>query len=63
MAKPEMHVEIKLCPTDETMQVLIGLLNMWQDAHPNKEVSLVPDGACYGYKIVDREYKAYTEGE
>lgn len=63
VAVAEMQVKVNLIPTDETMEIIRGLLNMWQDANPMKEMRLVPEGDHYSYRIVDRDYSARTEGD
>ena len=49
----KVNVDIALNVTDDTIQAVCGLLNVWQDAHPGKIVLLVPDGDEYRYQVCD----------
>ena len=49
----ELQVNIALNVTDDTIQAVCGLLNVWQDAHPGKIVLLAPDGDKYSYQVCD----------
>ena len=58
MAKLEpIRMNIELTPGEETMKAIIALLNLWQDAHPDSMVAMVPQGDRYGYEIIDRGRK------
>ena len=55
MAKPgNLEVEIRLVPDEKTMDVILNLLDMWQDANPDLMVAMVPDRDKYTYEIIDR---------
>lgn len=49
----ELQVNVALNVTDDTIQAVCGLLNVWQDAHPDKMVLLAPDGDKYSYQVCD----------
>lgn len=54
----KLTVGIRLIPDDETMNVILNLLNLWQDDNPNAMVALVPGESMYEYKIIDKaDYK------
>lgn len=46
-------VSVRITPDDETMETILKLLNLWQDAHPGKMVAMVPQKDRYGYEIID----------
>ena len=52
MAKDMFTITIRLCPDEETMQLILRLLNMWQDNNPEKMVALVPAKDGYQYEII-----------
>lgn len=47
-------IKIRLVPDDETMQVILKLLDLWQDANPDMMVALVPAKDRYSYEIINR---------
>lgn len=49
----KVNVDIALNVTDDTIQAVCGLLNVWQDTHPDKVVLLAPDGDAYRYQVCD----------
>ena len=51
---------IRLIPDDDTMKVILTLLNLWQDDNPDMMVAMVPGKDRYVYEIIDRSGK--TEG-
>lgn len=51
------QMNIELTPGDDTMKAIIALLDMWQDAHPDMMVAMVPQGDRYVYEIIDRGRK------
>ena len=51
------RMDIELVPGEDTMKAIIAMLNLWQDAHPDKMVMMVPQGDRYGYEIIDRGRK------
>ena len=57
MAEAVMNLQINLCPSDETINVILMLLNMWQDANPGKMIAMVPAGDRYQYEIIMRSGK------
>ena len=52
MAISEYAFKIRLIPDDETMAVILAMLNMWQDAHPDLMVAMVPAEDRYQYEII-----------
>ena len=58
MAEAVMNLQINLCPSEETIKVILMLLNMWQDAHPEKMVAMVPAKDRYQYEIIDSGRRA-----
>jgi len=52
MASDKLTLTIRLIPDDETMAVILAMLNMWQDAHPDLMVALVPAKDRYQYEII-----------
>ena len=55
MASAEIAVSIRLVPDEETMQVMLLLLNMWQDSNPDKMIAMLPDHDRYIYEIINRK--------
>ena len=53
----ELRMDIQLTPGDDTMKAIIALLDLWQDAHPDRMVAMVPQGDRYVYEIIDRGKK------
>ena len=58
MAELKANVQVQLVPDKRTMDLVLAMLMVWQEANPMQEVALVPDGDGYEYRIIDREYKA-----
>ena len=56
----KISIGIRLIPDDDTMKVILTLLNLWQDDNPDMMVTMVPGEDRYVYEIVDRSGK--TEG-
>jgi len=52
MESAQLTVKIRLCPDDETMAVILAMLNMWQDANPDLMVAMVPAKDRYEYEII-----------
>lgn len=52
-----LSIKVRLSPDEETMQLILLMLNMWQDSHPNKTVAMVPAKDRYQYEIIEREKK------
>lgn len=48
---------IRLIPDDDTMEVILKLLDLWQDDNPDKMVAMVPAKGRYQYEIIEREKK------
>ena len=48
----EITVKIRLIPDDETMAVIMAMLNLWQDANPDHMVAMVPAKDRYEYEII-----------
>jgi hypothetical protein len=51
------RMEIQLAPGDDTMKAIIAMLDLWQDAHPDRMVAMVPQGDRYVYEIINRRKK------
>ena len=51
------QMNIKLTPDEDTMKVIIAMLDLWQGAHPDRMVAMVPHGDRYVYEIIDRGKK------
>lgn len=54
MASDQITIKIRLIPDDETMAVILAMLNMWQDANPDHMVAIVPAKDRYEYEIIRR---------
>lgn len=46
------RMTVSICPSEESMAAIIALLNLWQDAHPDLMVALVPAEDRYQYEII-----------
>lgn len=47
-------IRVRLCPDDDTMAAIMKLLNLWQDAHPDLMVAMVPAKDRYEYEIIQK---------
>ena len=47
-------IKVRISPDEETMQLILLMLNMWQDSHPCNMVALVPAKDRYQYEIIER---------
>lgn len=54
MEADKFTIKIRLCPDDDTMAAILKLLNLWQDAHPDLMVAMVPAKDRYEYEIIRR---------
>ena len=45
-------IGIRLIPDDDTMNVILKLLDLWQDDNPDMMVALVPAHDRYQYEII-----------
>lgn len=52
MASDKFTLKIRLIPDDETMEAILLLLNLWQDANPDHMVAMVPAKDRYEYEII-----------
>lgn len=50
-----LSIKVRLSPDEETMQLILLMLNMWQDSHPHHMVAMVPAKDRYQYEIIERE--------
>ena len=50
--------KIHVCPSDETMDAILALLNLWQECNPDLMVAMVPDREKYVYEIIRKGDKA-----
>ena len=57
MAEAVMNLQVNLCPSDETIKVILMLLNMWQEANPDQMIALLPNREKYVYEIIRRSGK------
>lgn len=57
MASLDFTVKLKFSPDQETMDLILKLLDLWQDAHPDMMVAMVPQKDRYGYEIIGRSGK------
>lgn len=57
MAELNLTAKVRLVPDEETMQLILKLLDLWQDANPGMMVAMVPQEDRYGYEIIDRSGK------
>ena len=57
MAEAIMSLQINLCPSEETIKVILMLLNMWQEANPEQMIAMVPNREKYVYEIIRRSWK------
>lgn len=53
----KISMRVGLIPDDDTMKVILTLLNLWQDDNPNMMVAMVPAKDRYQYEIIEREKK------
>lgn len=61
----KVSIGIRLVPDDDTMTVILKLLDLWQDDNPDMMVAMVPQRDRYGYEIIDRkggEVNGHGEG-
>lgn len=52
MAQDCFTIKIRIGPDDETMELILKLLNMWQENNPEEMVALVPAKDGYQYEII-----------
>ena len=52
---------IRLIPDDDTMKIILKLLDLWQDDNPDMMVAMVPAKDRYQYEIIEREKKHEIE--
>ena len=62
MAKSELTFKIQMTPDDETMNLVLALLDMWQNVHPDQMVAMVPDRDKYRYEIISRRDRGTEDG-
>ena len=62
MAKSELTFKIHMVPDDETMNLVLALLDMWQNVHPDQMVAMVPDRDKYRYEIISRRDRGTEDG-
>ena len=60
MASDVFTIHVRLSPDEETMRVILMLLNLWQDANPDLMVAMVPAKDRYEYEII-RKRRANDE--
>ena len=55
MAEPTtINLKVRFVPDRETLDVILKLLDLWQDANPDKMIAMVPAKDRYVYEIIDR---------
>lgn len=52
-----LSIGIRLIPDDDTMKIILKLLDLWQDDNPDMMIALVPAKDRYQYEIIEREKK------
>ena len=50
----KLTIGMRLIPDDDTMKVILKLLDLWQDDNPDKMVAMVPAKDRYQYEIIER---------
>lgn len=50
----DLNITFRFVPDEETMDIIIRMLNLWQDSNPDRMVALVPQKDRYGYEIINR---------
>ena len=53
----KVSIRTRLIPDDDTMKVILKLLDLWQDDNPDMMVAMVPAKDRYQYEIIEREKK------
>lgn len=53
MASATIDIPIQISPDDKTMKLILAMLNIWQDSHPDQMVAMVPAKDKYQYEIID----------
>ena len=56
----KISIGIRFIPDDDTMKLILNMLNLWQDDNPDMMVAMVPGLDRDVYEIIDRSGK--TEG-
>ena len=51
----KLSIGIRLVPDDDTMKIILKLLDIWQDDNPNMMVAMVPAKDRYQYEIIERK--------
>lgn len=52
MAIDTITIKVRLGPDEQTMKLILMLLNMWQDNNPGQMVAMVPAKDGYQYEII-----------
>lgn len=47
-----LEIGVRLVPDDDTMKIILRLLDLWQDANPELMVAMVPGSDRYQYEII-----------
>ena len=53
----DLTINVRFVPDEETMDIIIRMLNLWQDSNPDRMVAMVPAKDKYQYEIIERENK------
>lgn len=53
-AMNDLEIYVRLVPDEYTMNVILHMLNLWQDSNTDKMIALVPQKDRYGYEIINR---------
>lgn len=53
-AMNDLTITFRFVPDEETMDIIIRMLNLWQDSNMDKMIALVPQKDRYGYEIINR---------
>lgn len=54
----KLSIGIRLVPDDDTMKIILKLLDLWQDDNPDMMVAMVPAKDRYQYEIIERGKKS-----
>lgn len=50
----QFRIQLHVCPSRETMDAILALLNVWQECNPDLMVAMVPAKDKYQYEIIQR---------
>ena len=47
-------IRIRMVPDDETIEMILKMLDLWQDCNPDLMIAMVPAKDRYRYEIINR---------